>query len=195
MGKFSHKNWSSPNWLKSGTDINCFILVSNSMLIFLIFFHSYFLGQIWSQNLKFSKLTEIWYQGTLLYVYHNFSIYFCNIFVVSSFFGKSGTNLVPNSLIVNSFFCITMFKLLRASSRSSLDNTVVESLENLKICSIIKRDKYFFNCYLPAPRTTLGLYWGDSLTQPMLITVFYIFDLKVIGSLVVRLGPIYIITN
>ena len=103
MGKFSHKNWSSPNWLKSGTDINCFILVSNSMLIFLIFFHSYFLGQIWSQNLKFSKLTEIWYQGTLLYVYHDFNIYFCKIFVLHNFGGKFGSNLVPNSLIVNSF--------------------------------------------------------------------------------------------
>ena len=103
MGKFGHKNWSSPNWLKSGTDINCFILVSNSMLIFLIFFHSYFLGQIWSQNLKFSKLTEIWYQGTLLHVYHDFDIYFCKIFVIHSFLGKFGSNLVPNSLIVNCF--------------------------------------------------------------------------------------------
>ena len=26
-----------------------------------------FFGQIWSQNLKFSKLTEIWYRYTLLY--------------------------------------------------------------------------------------------------------------------------------
>ena len=103
MGKFGHKNWSSPNWLKSGTDINCFILVSNSMLIFLIFFHSYFLGQIWSQNLKFSKLTEIWYQGTLLYVYHNFNIYFCKVFVLHSFLGKFDSNLVPNSVIVNNF--------------------------------------------------------------------------------------------
>ena len=93
----------SPNCLKSGTDIHCFILVSNLILIFLNFFHSYFLGQIWSQNLKFSKLTEIWYQGTLLYVYHDFNVYFCKIFVLHNFLGKFGSNLVPNSLIVNSF--------------------------------------------------------------------------------------------
>ena len=70
---------------------------------FLNFFHSYFLGQIWSQNLKFSKLTEIWYQGTLLYVYHNFNIYFCKVLVLHSFLGKFGSNLVPNSVIVNNF--------------------------------------------------------------------------------------------
>ena len=103
LGKFGHKNWSSPNWLKPVTDIHCFILVSNSMLIFTIFFFSYFLGQIWSENLKFSKLTEIWYQGTLLYVYDDFNIYVCKIFVIHSFWGIFGSNLVLDSLIVNSF--------------------------------------------------------------------------------------------
>ena len=34
---------------------------------------------------------------------------------------------------------------------------------------------FFFNCYLAAPRPTLGHYWGDSLTYPMLITAFYMF--------------------
>ena len=48
---------------------------------------------------------------------------------------------------------------------------------------------FFFNCYLAAPRPTLGHYRGDSLTHPMLITAFYIFDPKVTGSLVTRLGP------
>ena len=49
---------------------------------------------------------------------------------------------------------------------------------------------FFFNCYLAAPRPTSGHYRGDSLTHPMLITAFFcIFDLKVTGSLVVRLGP------
>ena len=32
--------------------------------------------------------------------------------------------------------------------------------------------KMFFNYYLAAPRPTLGLYRGDSLTHPMLITAF-----------------------
>ena len=66
-------------------------------------FYSNFLGQIWSQNLKFSKLTEIWYQDTLLYVYDNFNIYVCKIFVIHSFRGIFGSNLVLDSLIVNSF--------------------------------------------------------------------------------------------
>ena len=70
---------------------------------FFDFFFTHFLGQIWSQNLKFSRLTEIWYQGILLYVYHDFNIYLCKIFVIHSFLGKFGSNLVPNSLIVNSF--------------------------------------------------------------------------------------------
>ena len=48
---------------------------------------------------------------------------------------------------------------------------------------------FFFNCYLAAPRPTLGHYRGDSLTHPMLITAFYIFDPRVTGSLVTRLGP------
>ena len=33
----------------------------------------------------------------------------------------------------------------------------------------------FFNCYLAAPRPTLGHYRGGSLTQPMLITAFLLF--------------------
>ena len=44
----------------------------------------------------------------------------------------------------------------------------------------------FFNCYLAAPCPNLGHYRG---THPMLITAFYIFDLRVTGSLVTRLGP------
>ena len=48
---------------------------------------------------------------------------------------------------------------------------------------------FFFNCYLAVPRPTLGHYRGDSLTHPMLITAFYMFDPKVTESLVTRLGP------
>ena len=46
-----------------------------------------------------------------------------------------------------------------------------------------------FNCYLTAPQSTLGHYREDRLTHPMLITRFYIFNLKVTWSLVTRLGP------
>ena len=62
----------------------------------------------------------------------------------------------------------------------------------LTILSVTKQylPYFFFNCYLAAPRPTLGHYRGDSLTHPMLITAFfYIFD-PVTGSLVTRLGPL-----
>ena len=34
------------------------------------------LGQIWSQKLKFSKVTETWYSSTLLYPYFEFDVCF-----------------------------------------------------------------------------------------------------------------------
>ena len=34
LGKFCLKNWSSPNWLKFGTGVHCYILISNLMFIF-----------------------------------------------------------------------------------------------------------------------------------------------------------------
>ena len=37
---------------------------------------------------------------------------------------------------------------------------------------LVLLQKTFFNCYLAAPRPTLGHSQGDSLTNPMLITVF-----------------------
>ena len=49
--------------------------------------------------------------------------------------------------------------------------------------------EFFFNCYLAAPRPTLGHYQGDSLNHSMLITAFCIFELKVTGKLVSRLCP------
>ena len=50
------------------------------MFIFPKFLSLTFFGQIWSQNLKFSKLTETWCRGTLLYAYYDFDVYFCKIF-------------------------------------------------------------------------------------------------------------------
>ena len=47
---------------------------------------------------------------------------------------------------------------------------------------------HFFNCYLAAPRPILGHCRGGSFTNPMLITAFSYFDLKVTGNLVTRLG-------
>ena len=50
--------------------------------------------------------------------------------------------------------------------------------------------RLFLNSYLAAPQPTLGHYRGDILTHPMLITAFYIFDSKVTGSLVTKVGSL-----
>ena len=68
------------------------LTISYSQIAFVLILHpKVFFGQIWSQKLKFSKLTEIWYRGTLLYTYYDFNVYFSNIFVTRVF----RANLVP----------------------------------------------------------------------------------------------------
>ena len=39
------------------------------------FCQSYFFGQIWSDNLKFYKITEIFYRGKLLHAYCDLEVY------------------------------------------------------------------------------------------------------------------------
>ena len=58
-----------------------------------ILFIHIFLGQIWSQNLKFFKLTEIWYSGTLLHVFYDFSVYFFKKFFIHIILGKVGSKV------------------------------------------------------------------------------------------------------
>ena len=58
------------------------MLITIVMFIFSKFLSVILFGQIWSQNLKFSKLTEISYKGTLLHVYYNFNVYFFKIFII-----------------------------------------------------------------------------------------------------------------
>ena len=52
------------------------------------FFSFVFLGQIWSQNLKFFRLNGIWYRDTLPCTYFDFHVFFFKIFVIHIFFGK-----------------------------------------------------------------------------------------------------------
>ena len=48
----------------------------------------------------------------------------------------------------------------------------------------------FFIYYVAAREPNLSRFWGDNLTHPMLINPFYqFFDLRVIRSIVKRLGP------
>ena len=58
------------------------------MFIFSKFFSFILFGQLWSQILKFVKLTEIWYRDRLLYAYFDFNVYFFKGFCNSYCFGK-----------------------------------------------------------------------------------------------------------
>ena len=53
------------------------------------------------------------------------------------------------------------------------------------------KSQFFFLTAIWLPHGQLwAIIGGDSLTHPMLITAFYIFDPRVTGSLVARLGPV-----
>ena len=118
-GKFAPKILSSSNWLKSCKGVHCFILITILMFIFpkcLIFF-----ALSWSQNLKFSKLTAIWYRDTLLHTYYDFNVYFFKILIIFLW-----ANLVPKSEVLQFnwnlvqgyiaifllHFCVYFFKII-----------------------------------------------------------------------------------
>ena len=66
------------------------MLITSLMFIFSNFFSFIFFGQMWSQNLKFSKLTEIRFRGTLLYAYYDLMFIFPK-FLSLLFLGKYGS--------------------------------------------------------------------------------------------------------
>ena len=59
-----------------------------------------FFGQIWSQKLRSSRLTEnlkfseIWYSGISLYAYYDFNFYFFKIIFIHIFLGKFGPKIL-----------------------------------------------------------------------------------------------------
>ena len=68
--------------------------VGCSQVEFVLILHpKVFFGQIWSQKLKFSKFTKIWYRGILLYPYFDFDVYFSEIFVINIYLGKFGPKI------------------------------------------------------------------------------------------------------
>ena len=67
--------------LKISYSQNAFVLIQH---------HKVFIGQIWFQELKLSKLTEIWYRHTLLHPYFEFQVYFFKRFAIHIFLGKFG---------------------------------------------------------------------------------------------------------
>ena len=98
MGKFGSKNWSFPKCQNFGTGVIAISLFEIWCLFLQIFCH--FFGQIWSQNPKFSKLTEIRYKDTLLYAYYNFNVYVFKSFVIHIILDKFGPKIwfCPNWL-------------------------------------------------------------------------------------------------
>ena len=63
------------------------------------------------------------------------------------------------------------------------NNMVFHAEENIILNQLFesKEDRSFlflFNCYLTAPRPTLGHFQGDSLTNPRLITAFYLMSTR-----------------
>ena len=81
------------NWNLVATGVHCYMLIATLMFIFSKIFSSIFFGLIWSQNLKFFKLTEIWYRDSLPYTYFDFNVFFQN-FCHSYFLWE---NLVPQN--------------------------------------------------------------------------------------------------
>ena len=68
--------------MKFGMAVDYHMLISILMFIFSKFFSFIFLRQIWSQNLKFFRLIEIWYRGRLPYAYFDFSVYIFKILFI-----------------------------------------------------------------------------------------------------------------
>ena len=65
------------------------------MLRIMLLFDELFL-QIWSQNLEFSKLTEILYRDTLLYGSYDINVYFFKLlFIHIDCFGQIWSQNVP----------------------------------------------------------------------------------------------------
>ena len=81
--------WNHLKPAESSHIIVFLLKISYSQVEFVLILHpKVFFGKIWSQKLKFSKLTKIWYRGTLLYPHFEFSVYFSKIFVTHIFLGK-----------------------------------------------------------------------------------------------------------
>ena len=101
FGQICHKDQGFLSCLKFGTGVTCYILISNLIFIFSEFLSFIFFWTNLVQNLKFSKLIEIWYGGTFLYAYHDFKVHFFKSLFIHIFWA----NLVPKTevLHINSY--------------------------------------------------------------------------------------------
>ena len=81
------------NWNLVAAGVHYCMLITNLMFIISKLFSFIFFGLIWSQNLKFFKLIEIWYIGRSLYAYFDFIAYFFKFFVIHIRSGKVGPKI------------------------------------------------------------------------------------------------------
>ena len=85
------------NWNLVAAGVHYCMLITNLMFIISKLFSFIFFGLIWSQNLKFFKLIEIWYIGRSLYAYFDFIAYFFKFFVIHIRSGKVGPKIWSSS--------------------------------------------------------------------------------------------------
>ena len=114
-------------------------------LVFQNSFHSYFFGQIWFQNLEFSELTEIWYRGTLLYVYYNFNIYFFKILFIHIFLGAFGAYIWNSSNLLRFHKGVHCYMLITILSKFLL---FIFFWANLVPKSEVLQINRNLNCYI-----------------------------------------------
>ena len=78
LGKFVPIIWSSSNPPKFHRGVHWYTLITILMFVFPEFLSLMCFEQIWSHNLKYFKLTEIWNKGRLRYAYFNWCLFFQN---------------------------------------------------------------------------------------------------------------------
>ena len=90
LGKFGPIICFFSNWLKFRRGVHYYMLITVLRFVFSKLFSFTFFGQIWSQYLKFFKLTVIWYRGRFLNPYFDFNVYFSGILIILIFLDKFG---------------------------------------------------------------------------------------------------------
>ena len=68
------------------------------------------------------------------------------------------------------YFSEPLLKIFRFITLPFLEILEKTTFHPWKFCKVF----FFFNCYLAVPQPTLGHSWGDSLTNLMLITAFFL---------------------
>ena len=117
-----------------------------------------------------------------------------NIFTLWQILQGTPYNLIFNTEIIHQYIqSITTVRLSSTKFEPMLCRHILNSKSAPCLADMVRwllawfvDMDVFFNCYLAA--TTLGHSQGYSLANPMLITAFMEFDLKVTRRLITRLG-------